>query len=375
MSSPPWSPRLLHPLMGCDIATLMQVLAKNGGVAPQCWPHALLAIATTLARLPISTLESQRVVRLRQQVPAMQPPIFIVGHWRSGTTFLYELLCQSPQFHYVSPFATGIPWDFLTITQWFQPVLEKLLPQDRFIDQVQVKADSPQEDEIALANMQPLSFYHGLYFPSQLQQNLERGLFFDDCSVAAVERWRRAIALFLEKLHFQNPQGQLLIKNPVYTTRVQELRSLFPKAKFIHIYRNPYIVFQSTRNFYVKLFRELALQSPATVDLTQLDTLIFACYSRMMTTLQRDIADLSPNQFVELRFETFEQDPIAHVQTIYQQLELNGFETASPYFETYVGDRQTYRKNRYQFSQNDNDRVYEHWQPFIDRWQYTPPIP
>ncbi|MGK7890050.1 MAG: sulfotransferase [Leptolyngbyaceae cyanobacterium] len=372
--TPPWSPRLLHPLIGSDIATLIQVLAQNGGIAPRCWPHGLLAIATTLARLPISVLESQRVAQLRQHTPAMQPPIFIVGHWRSGTTFLYELLCQSPQFHYVSPFATGIPWDFLTITQWFQPFLEKLLPQDRFIDQVQVKADSPQEDEIALASMQPLSFYHGLYFPSRLQHNLARGLFFDDCSEAEVERWRRAIALFIEKLHLQNPQGQLLIKNPVYTARVGELRSLYPHAKFIHIYRNPYIVFQSTRNFYVKLFRELALQSPTTVDMAQLDTLIFDCYSRMMTTLQQDVANLPANQFVELRFETFEQDPVGHVQTIYQQLEISHFEAARPDFETYVGDRQTYRKNRYQFSQDDNDRVYQHWQPFIDAWQYTPPV-
>ncbi|MEB3231627.1 MAG: sulfotransferase [Leptolyngbyaceae bacterium] len=371
--TPPWSPRLLHPLIGSDITTLIQVLVKNGGVAPRCWPHAVVAIATALARLPISALESQRLSRLRQQAPAMPPPIFIVGHWRSGTTFLYELLCQSPQFHYVSPFATGIPWDFLTITQWFQPFLEQLLPQDRFIDQVQVKADSPQEDEIALASMQPLSFYHGLYFPSRLQQNLTQGLFFEDCSPGAIERWRRAMVLFMEKLHLQSHQQQLLIKNPVYTARIKELRSLFPNAKFIHIYRNPYIVFQSTRNFYIKLFRELALQSPATVDINQLDTLIFNCYSRMMQTLQQDGADLPPTQFIELQFETFESDPVGHIERIYAQLDIGGFETARPFFERYVGDRQTYRKNRYQFSQNDNNRVYEQWQPFIDHWDYTPP--
>ncbi|NET51232.1 MAG: sulfotransferase, partial [Merismopedia sp. SIO2A8] len=158
ISSVTWSPRLLHPLMGCDIVTLMQVLARNGGVSPRCWPHVSLAIATAIARLPISAIESWRVSQIQHHAPPMLPPIFIVGHWRSGTTFLYELLCQSPDFNYVSPFATGIPWDFLTLTEWFQPVLEQLLPKDRFIDHVQVTAHSPQEDEIALASMQPLSF-------------------------------------------------------------------------------------------------------------------------------------------------------------------------------------------------------------------------
>ncbi|NEP45100.1 MAG: sulfotransferase, partial [Okeania sp. SIO2H7] len=346
-----WTPRLLHPLMGADPKTLFQVLRRNGGTDVRCLPHITLAIATCLARQPISAVEAWRMAQLRQRAPEMSPPIFIVGHWRSGTTFLYELLCQSPQFNYVSPFAAGIPWDFLTVTQFFQPLLEKLLPKDRFIDQVQVTASSPQEDEIALASMQPLSFYHGLYFPSHLQENLATGLFLEGCSDTEVQRWERAIALLLEKLHVQNPQGQVLIKNPVYTGRVNQLRSLFPAAKFIHIYRNPYVVFQSTRNFYVKLFRELALQSVSRLSMDTLDALIFQCYTQMMTALQQDVADLPPEQFVELQFETFEQDPVANVETIYQQLKLPGFESAKAGFKRYLGDRRTYRKNKYTFPQ------------------------
>lgn len=377
-----WSPRLLHPLMGADPKTLMQVLLRNGGVSPRCFPHLSLAIATCLARQPISWVESWRVAR-RQHL-AQRPdradagitkadPIFIVGHWRSGTTFLYELLCQSPDFNYVSPFATGIPWDFLTVTQFFQPVLEQLLPKDRFIDQVQVTAESPQEDEIALASMQPLSFYHGLYFPTRLQENLSTGLFFDGCSKTEIDRWQQALQILFDKLHVQHPQRRLLIKNPMHTGRVKQLRSLFPSAKFIHIYRNPYVVFQSTRNFYVKLFRELALQSVAHLSMDTLDELIFQCYSRMMTTLQEDVADLPPEQFFELKFETFEQDPVGHIKNLYEQLELSGFDASQEYFDAYVADRQTYRKNRYQFPAEDNANVYRHWQSFIDQWGYTIP--
>ena len=368
-----WSPRLLHPLMGADLQTLVHVLRRNGGVSPRCLPHIGLAIATCLARQPISAIESWRTHQLRQQGATMNPPIFIVGHWRSGTTFLYELLCQSPQFNYVSPFAAGLPWDFLTVTQYFQPLLEALLPQERFIDQVQVTAHSPQEDEIALASMQPLSFYHGLYFPSHLQDNLARGLFLEGCSESEVNRWERAITLFLEKLQGQNPHGQLLIKNPVYTGRIQQLRSLFPTAKFIHIYRNPYVVFQSTRNFYVKLVRELALQSAAHLSMDTVDALIFQCYTRMMNALQQDVADLPPDQFVELRFERFEQDPVAHVESLYHQLGLTGFDRANARFEAYVRDRRTYQKNRYTFPQQDIQNVYAHWHSFIDQWQYDAP--
>ena len=60
----------------------------------------------------------------------------------------------------------------------------------------------------------------------------------------------------MTKLQLQHPGQRLLIKNPVYTARVGLLRVLFPNAKFVHIYRNPYIVFQSMKNFYHTLLAE-----------------------------------------------------------------------------------------------------------------------
>lgn len=51
-----WHPRLLHPLMGADLWTLLRVLVANGGVAPRCLPHAAVAIATAVARLPFTAL-------------------------------------------------------------------------------------------------------------------------------------------------------------------------------------------------------------------------------------------------------------------------------------------------------------------------------
>ncbi|MEB3356125.1 MAG: sulfotransferase [Synechococcales bacterium] len=370
--SPPASmPRLLHPLMGCDLVTLLRVLGANGGVPPRCWPHAGLAIATALGRLPFTALESFWVARQRRRTPNLPPPLFIVGHWRSGTTFLYEILCQSPQFAYVSPFATGLPWEFLTLGRVLRPWLERALPSDRFIDSMQVLPHSPQEDEIGLANMQPLSFYHGLYFPSRLRQNFDAGIFFDGCSDRAIAHWQEIAALFFEKLQYEQPGKQLLIKNPVYTARVALLRQMYPGAKFIHIYRNPYIVFQSTRNFYTALFKELALQPFAAAPV---DTLILESYPRMMTALLEDTQGLPPDQFIELRFETFEADPLAAIAQIYQQLELEGFAAARPNFAAYLEANQRYRKNRYQFPQADNDRVGEYWQVFCDRWNYQPPV-
>jgi len=362
------SPRLLHPLMGANLSTLVQVLSRNGGVAPRYVGHLAIATAATLLRWPFTTYERWQVSRTA--APAAPEPIFIVGHWRSGTTFLYELLSRSPQFAYVSPLATGLPWDFLTLATLLQPLLEKALPQDRFIDQVQVTPDAPQEDEIALASMQPVSFYHGLYFPRHFQRNLEAGLFFDHCTPEQVQRWEWAMTHFCAKLQHQAPQRQLLIKNPVYTGRIAQLRHLWPRAKFIHIYRNPYIVFQSTRNFYQKLLQELALQP---FDAAAIDPAILTTYPRLMNSLIHDSAALPNHDFVELRFEAFEADPLAHLEHIYDQLQLDGFQQARPHFMTHLKSRQGYRKNRYSFTAETLAQVQTHWRPFLDRWGYQPP--
>ncbi|NET38899.1 MAG: sulfotransferase [Cyanothece sp. SIO1E1] len=300
----------------------------------------------------------------------MRAPIFIVGHWRSGTTYLYNVLSQSPEFAYVTPLATGMPWDFLALASFIRPILERALPSDRFIDQVQVNPDSPQEDEIGLANMQPISFYHGLYFPQKFQQHFNAGIFFDDCSQAQIETWQQAISYFFTKLHLHQPGKRLLIKNPVYTARIAMLRSMWPDAKFIHIHRNPYIVFQSSRNFYRALFQELALQP---FDLAASDEIILKSYPRMMNALFKETASLPTNQFVEVRFEDFEAEPIDQIARIYKTLELNSFAAARTAFKSYLAAQGKYRKNRYQFSSAANQQVQQYWQPFIDRWHYQPP--
>ncbi|MEL7408408.1 MAG: sulfotransferase, partial [Cyanobacteria bacterium J06558_2] len=166
-------PRLLHPLMGCNLKTLFKLLSQNGMVAPNRLPQLSLILGATLSRSPFSW--GERIVVANSEQSFKQPPVFIVGHWRSGTTFLYNLLSRDPNWATVSPLATGLPWDFLWLGKWLQPILERALPQARKIDQVPVNPDSPQEDEIALANMQTVSFYHGLYFPQRFRANFDAG--------------------------------------------------------------------------------------------------------------------------------------------------------------------------------------------------------
>jgi hypothetical protein len=362
--------RLFHPLCGSNPATLLRLLATNGALAPECIPQVAVAAAVVLLRWPLSTAERVAVYLKRRRQPAMPAPVYIVGYWRSGTTHLHNVLSQAEQFGHVSPLAAGLPWDVLGLVRVLAPLLKQALPSDRYVDNVRVTPDSPQEDSIALSNMLPLSYYHGLYFPRRFRHHFERGVFFDGCRPEEIEQWRRTLVYFLRKVWIQQGGKRLLMKNPVYTGQVARLHTIWPEAKFIHIYRNPYVLLPSTRHFFTRLLPELALQHYGDVNV---DELILTSYRRMMSALLADATALPHASFVDVRFEDFEADPLNELERIYHTLALGDFEADRSRFEIYLAQVRGYRKNRYAFNPDDIGLVEARWAPFVERWGYERP--
>lgn len=361
---------LVHPLSGADPLTLMRVIARNRPIEPRSIPSLAVSMGSALGRLPFTLTERALATLWIRRGPRMPPPIFIIGHWRSGTTHLYNLLSCAPRFGYIPPLATGMPWDMLVLSRMLRPLLVKMLPEERYIDRIPVKVDSPQEDEAALANMQPISMYHGLYFPRHLNRNFRQGVFFDETPPRDVRRWQRRFLHFLAKLNLQFDGRPLLVKNPVYTARVKMLCDLIPGAKFVHIHRNPTHVFQSMQNFYDKLLSAMGLQR---YDRSLIDELILESYPRMMQRMVDETADLPANRFVELGYDALDDMPLETAGQIYDQLEIPGFAEDRPRFEAYLESISNYRKNRYELPTAQKEEVARRWGPFFDRWGYERP--
>lgn len=364
----------MHPLSGSDLGTLVRVVRENGGVDRGHVAQTALIAAAVLGRWPSTALERLYVARKLARVERDEPmpaPIFIVGHWRSGTTHLYNILSKGG-FGYVTPLAAGLPWDLLGLSRLMRPLLERSLPEGRYIDNVRVEPDSPQEDEIALANMTPLSFYHGLYFPRRFQELFERGVFLDGCGRAEIEAWQRTFVYLMKKLWLHQGRRRLVIKNPVYTARIAMLRRLFPDARFIHVCRNPYEVFRSMQNFHEKLLAQFALQS---YDGVPIDEVVLSTFARMMERLIEDSDDLPADAFVEVRYERLEQDPLGELERAYAVLGLDGFEQARPAFQRYLDGVRNYQKNRWAYPEESLRTVERRWGPFLERWGYERPAP
>lgn len=352
--------------MGARLSVLINVFTRNGLIEPRHLPLALLMILSALGRLPVQPIERLKLARLARAASPMEAPVFVIGHWRSGTTHLHNLLARSAAFGHISPLASGLPDEILTLGTWFRPLLERALPEDRHVDRVAVTPDSPQEDEIPLANLQPLSVFHAVYSPKHFQRLFDRAVFFEGCSAEEIERWTGAVKSFAEKISLHQGGRRLLIKNPVYTARLTRLLEIWPEARFIHVRRNPYEVFVSTRHYYRTLLADLAMQPFDHIDL---DAFVLATFKRLMDAYDQQCRALPPGTLTEVSYERLRREPLLVLTDIHEIMGLPGWADTEQRVRAYLETVADYRANSYRITDTDRSAVDRAWKPYIKAWE------
>lgn len=168
-------------------------------------------------------------------------PVFVLGHPRTGTTHLHNLLSKDPRFAYANTFQVGFPSGFLSMS-WLAPYLGLIMDSKRPMDNMALAWDTPQEDEVAVNQLSSgASPYAPLLF---MRRETEFRKFYDfqDCDADDFARWRDSFVHFLKKIQFAagGRHKRLLLKSPVHTARVGVLKKMFPKATFVFVHRHPY---------------------------------------------------------------------------------------------------------------------------------------
>src|SRR3954452_1948969 len=124
--------------------------------------------------------------------------MFIVGHWRTGTTILHELLVMDTQLGFPTTYQVMAPHHFLLTEKWLPRLLAHALPARRPMDNMEVGFDKPQEDEFAVCNMGQGSPYLKWAFPNTAADH-EKYLDLEGLSERELKRWMDALAWFLRR--------------------------------------------------------------------------------------------------------------------------------------------------------------------------------
>ena len=172
----------INTLVGADWDTFKKITA--GQVIGEDY-KGKYRLTKAVGRL-LSTLvplQDKRYEKMLASKPLEMDPLFILGHWRSGTTFVHNVFACDKHFGYTTTYQTVFP----NLMLWGQPFFKKnmsfLMPDHRPTDNMELKVDLPQEEEFALSNMMPYTYYNFWYFPQHMLEYCDKYLLFNDISL------------------------------------------------------------------------------------------------------------------------------------------------------------------------------------------------
>ncbi|WP_339909185.1 sulfotransferase [Symmachiella dynata] len=352
---------------GTTLGHWMKLLWANGfSIAPQCMLRAGAITAISAATTACSYYESLRYSAKVRDVE-VQPPIFVLGHWRSGTTHLHNLMCVDKRFAYPNFYQVLYPHSFLSTESTITKMFKAIVPEKRFVDNVKLAFDVPYEDEFALCVSTHFSNYTSMAFPHAEEEN-NRYLTMRDVPAEELAQWRAALMLFLKKLTWKY-QKPLVLKSPSHTCRIKLLLEMFPDAKFIHIHREPYSVFRSTRGLITGWDRWHRLQVR---DFAALDDYLIRRYKELYDVFFEERSLIPEGQFHELSYEALDADPYGEIEKAYAQLNLPDFNGVKADMQAYVNGISNYQKNSHPDLEPElRATIAQAWQRSFEEWDYA----
>jgi hypothetical protein len=330
-------------------------------------PRALYSTFMSFTLSPLNVYEKLRCDKHIKKISLDKPPIFIIGHWRSGTTYLHNLISQDPAFGYPTTFQTVTPGVFLRFEKLIKPLVAASLPPKRPEDDVDLGVDFPQEEEYAMGNLSPYSFYNGWCFPRNMNFYY-RFVTMEGVPQKWVDEWKKIYLYYLKKVTVYSQGKQLILKNPSNTARIKLLLEMFPEAQFIHIYRNPYHTFLSMKRNIETEMTLYCVQKPQ--DITIFEQAMVYLYKKMYTKYFKE-KDLIPHgNLVEVKYENLISHPLEVIKKIYQELRLPNFKGSESNFERYIRSQSKIKTHHYMIDDPLKQKIYDYLRLTIDTWGY-----
>jgi hypothetical protein len=303
----------------------------------------LIALFFEIMNLAERLLYRKDLKMLRRE----EPPVFIVGFWRSGTTLLHSLLCQDKHSGYVTTFQGIFPNLVLTGNKWMKEFTNTILPKKRPFDSYPMDMDFPQEEEFALMSLQAKSFYRIFYFPKDFNDIYENDLYFERLPEAHRKRWEKEYLNLMNKAMLNTKGRRYISKNPCNIFRIKTLTALFPDARFIFIYRNPYSVVESFCRFVNEVLPGSELQHlEGGIQPENIARLYKDALGEYMLAKE----SIKPGNLMEIKYEEFLNKPVEMLQDLYTRLNIPGVEEALPGMKAYLEDNNPGVRIRYQIS-------------------------
>lgn len=348
-----------EPLAGATLSNLLRLFVQNKfKIDFRYMPRAVYSLTLSSLLFPLRLIEHVKFEKAVEKTEIKHDPVFIIGHWRSGTTYLHNVLSLDENLGYLTTFSAFVPSLCLEFEKFFKPFVSRSMPKKRPMDDVRIDADLPQEEEYAIAALSPFSIHHSTCFPRNTMR-YNKFAFLKDMSKETVEEWEKIYLHILKKLTLKNNGRQLVLKNPSNTARVKLLLEMFPDAKFIHIYRDPYSVYSSMMNFLTIVGPLYCLQKPPSMK--DLEKQVLTIYKKMYMKYFEEKGYIPNGNLIEIKYEDFIQHPLQNIKKIYNDLSLKDYKKSENAFMKYIDGQHNFYKNKHDLDENIKRKISSKW--------------
>lgn len=357
------APRIWH---GMHLPEWICLLGQNNFDVHR-WPMAGFITACAAGNSVLGWLQSRICGRKIAETTLQADPVFILGHWRTGTTLLHELLSLDDRYASPTTFECFAPRHFLLT----QNVLTRIMrmPSRRPMDNVEIGWKAPQEDEFALCTMGLPSPYRRIAFPNRPARHLDY-LNMETVPERDLARWKSSLMLFIKTLNYAR-EKPLVLKSPTHTGRIKVLLEMFPNARFIHLSRNPYDFVPSTIHLWRALDYSNGLQKPNPQSDSKLEDYVFECFRHMYQGYHKYADSIPAANLYEMRYDDLVRSPLTELNAAYDHLSLGGFAHVKPQIEASVDQKRDYKKNRHAISPDLSEAIAENCDFYMQRFGHA----
>lgn len=358
-----WNPRMWD---GMTLGAWLKALNSGGWrIAPSRFPMFCIISGLGVVNSTLAAFQKALFGKKIRETKLVGEPIFIVGHWRSGTTLLHEYMMRDERFTCADTYDCFAPAHFLVSGGLFRPWVKYLMPEKRPMDNMAVGLDRPQEDEFAICALGTPSPYLEIAFPNNKKRIDADYLTLRNLSDADRSAWLDSLEYILKALTVAEPKT-VVLKSPPHTARIRAILERFPNAKFVHISRDPYTLFPSTANLWKKLAKTHGLQNPKGGP--ALEEKVLRDFEEMYEAFFADLPLLKERQLCEISYDELVQAPVATLERVYSELGLDGFAERRGAFEKFAESQKSYKKNKFEIAPEIKETISKRWAAYLERY-------
>ncbi|MCB9673833.1 MAG: sulfotransferase [Alphaproteobacteria bacterium] len=357
-------------ITGIEAQDWVKILAENNWRVDPTYAHRVAWVGGW--SIPATLLGRLEDARYGRELAAMQidpEPLFVLGHWRSGTTHLHNLLGRVPEHTYSTVYQVVFPTAFLMTDQIVPNLTARFMDDTRTYDNVKQGWHEAAEDEIALAKLTGLSPYISFMFPDQMAK-YEKYVDFMECTSEEREKWKNAFSYFIKKIMLQTGGKRVVVKSCTHTARIRLLLEMFPNAKFVYIHRHPYEVFASTLHMRSHTDWENFFQVPEETWEQQREQQTLLLGQRIFDRYVEDRTLIPAENLIELKYEELCGNEMEVLESLWSQFELPNWAGAERVLSEYTAGLEGYKRNALKIKPKQKEAVAEYWKSAFEHGGY-----